>query len=77
MKNLAVQFHYKQHCSVYNIGCELKQAAKHTLFMLKTKTAFVYAIYGAYMFTQLNRSAALNVDSKQLYPAAFSNKDQP
>lgn len=28
-----------------------------------------------YMFTQLNRAAALNVDSGQVHPAAFSNKD--
>lgn len=30
----------------------------------------------ASMFAQLNTSAALNVDSGQEYPAAFSNKDQ-
>lgn len=33
--------------------------AKHTLFMLRTIPASLYAIY---MFTQMNRSAALNVD---------------
>lgn len=29
-----------------------------------------------YMFTQLSRAGALNVDSRRVYPAAFSNKDQ-
>lgn len=43
--------------------------------MWKTKKQHLSLQY-TYMFTQLNRSAALNVDSGQVYPAAFSNKDQ-
>lgn len=54
---------------------ELKRAEKNTLFMWKTKKQHLSLQY-TYMFTQLNRSAALNVDSGQVYPAAFSNKDQ-